>query len=175
MLVVGAAAIFAVTLSNSHYAAPLTCIFYALLVQAIRYLRKMRISSGDFGVALSRVTVLLLVLDTGMHLSYRDCDPLVFPCGGNSGRAVLAEKLEHLPGKQLAIVRYAEPHNPHDEWVFNGADIAGAKVVWARDMDQVQNAKLLAYFKDRQAWLVQPDGNPTQITPYPTSTLMATQ
>ena len=165
-LAVGLAATFAIIWSNSHYAAPLICVFYGLLVQAIRHLRTMRISNLQFGVALSRVIVLLLVLDTGTHLCYRVCDPLLFPCGGNPERAVLTEKLQHLPGKHLVIVRYAELHNPHNEWVFNDADIDGGKIVWARDLGPAQNERLLAYFKDRQVWVVRPDGNANQIAPY---------
>src|ERR1700682_2261929 len=165
-LAVGLAATFAIIWSNSHYAAPLICVFYGLLVQAIRHLRTMRISNLQFGVALSRVIVLLLVLDTGTHLCYRVCDPLLFPCGGNPERAVRSEELQHLPGKHLVIVRYAELHNPHNEWVFNDADIDGGKIVWARDLGPAQNERLLAYFKDRQVWVVRPDGNANQIAPY---------
>src|SRR5256885_9176760 len=32
-----------------------------------------------------------------------------------------------------------------------------AKVLWARELDPVQNARLFAYFRDRQIWLVEPD------------------
>ena len=168
------AGIFSVVWSNSHYAAPLICVVYGLMVQAIRYLRVMRFSRVQFGIALSRVIILLLVLDTGTQLCYRVCDPLLFTCAGRADRAALVEKLEHLPGKHLIIVRYAEVHNPHNEWVFNGADIDGGKIVWARDMDPAQNEKLLAYFKDRKVWLVQADRSPGQITPFLDSTLLAT-
>jgi len=168
------AGIFSVVWSNSHYAAPLICVVYGLMVQAIRYLRVMRFSRVQFGVALSRVIILLLVLDSGTQLCYRVCDPLLFTCAGRADRAALVEKLEHLPGKHLIIVRYAEVHNPHNEWVFNGADIDGGKIVWARDMDPAQNEKLLAYFKDRKVWLVQADRSPGQITPFLDSTLLAT-
>jgi hypothetical protein len=166
MFAIVGAAIFVVTFSLPHYAAPLTCVFYALLVQGIRHLRTMRISSLHLGIALSRVAVVLLVLDTGTHLCYRVCDPLLFPCQGNPDRTALAQRLQHLAGKHLVIVRYAELHNPHNEWVFNGADIDGGKVIWARDMDAAQNTKLLAYFADRQVWLVQPDKNSRELLPY---------
>jgi hypothetical protein len=165
-LAVTAAALFAVIWSHAHYAAPLTCVFYGLLVQGIRHLRTMRISSLHFGVALSRVMVLLLVLDTGTNLCYRVCDPLRFLCTGNSSRAAIAEKLQHLDGKHLIIVRYADFHDPHWEWVFNGADIDGGKVLWARELDPQQNAKLFAYFKDRKIWLVIPDSDNTYLEPY---------
>jgi hypothetical protein len=126
----------------------------------------MRISSLHFGVAASRVIVLLLVLDTGIHLCNHACDPRPFPCGGNPERAVLAEKLEHLPGKHLVIVHYAALHSPGYEWVFNGAEIDTAKVLWARELDPEQNAKLFAYFKDRKIWLVTPDSDNTYLEPY---------
>jgi hypothetical protein len=173
-LAVSAAALFAVVWSQSHYAAPLTCIFYGLLVQGVRHLRIMRISSLHFGVVLSRTTFLLLLLDTGTNLCYQVCDPLQFACKGNSSRAAIVERLQHLDGKHLVIVRYADFHDPHYEWVFNGADIDGGKILWARDIGTAQNARLLAYFRDRHVWLLQPDFS-HQVTPYPNSTLVAVQ
>src|SRR5467141_271748 len=59
--------VFAVIWSNAHYAAPLTCIIFALAVQTIRHLRTMRIGHRLVGLALSRAIVLLLVLDTGIN------------------------------------------------------------------------------------------------------------
>ncbi|HEY6147076.1 MAG TPA: hypothetical protein VIZ69_05235, partial [Thermoanaerobaculia bacterium] len=56
-------------------------------------------------------------------------------------------------------------HDPHREWVFNGADIDGSKVLFARELDPVQNALLLDYFRDRQVWEVDPDAGPGQPTP----------
>src|SRR5947209_16503945 len=83
-LFVTLAAVFAVIWSNSHYAAPLVCVFYGLIVQAIRHLRVMAISQVRFGLALSRVIMILLILQTANFISNRICDPLMFPCGGKS-------------------------------------------------------------------------------------------
>jgi hypothetical protein len=66
----------------------------------------------------------------------------------------------------VAIVRYRPDHDfILDEWVFNGADIDGSKVIWARDMG-AQNSELIHYFSRRHAWLVEPDYNPPRLTPY---------
>jgi hypothetical protein len=82
-------------------------------------------------------------------------------------RAQIESRLEGLPGGQLAIVRYVPEHNPQDEWVYNGADIDGSKVVWAREMDASNNLELLHYYRNRRVWLVEPDAIPARVTPYP--------
>jgi hypothetical protein len=87
-------------------------------------------------------------------------------------RAEIVDHLKHTPGKHLVIVRYTRLHNLHREWVFNGAEIDSAKILWARDIDAAQNEKLFDYFRDRQIWLVQPDEREEQerrLKPYPRS------
>jgi hypothetical protein len=162
----GVAGLFTVTWSNSHYAAPLTCVIFALLAKSIRHLRTMRIAGRPIGMALSWAIVALLVMDTGSAVARRSCDSLSWTCQGDPSRAAIQKKLESTPGKHLVIVRYEQDHNVHDEWVFNGAEIDTAKVLWARELSTQQNEKLLAYFKDRQIWLATPDTDNTTLQPY---------
>ncbi|MGA2428558.1 MAG: hypothetical protein ABSH13_08645 [Candidatus Acidiferrum sp.] len=165
-VVIGMAGVFVVIWSAAHYAAPITCAHYLLVVQAIRHVRTMHISARPIGRALSRAIILALVLDTGMNVACGACDPLLWPCEGDPSRTAIAEKLDHTPGKHLIIVRYTEDHNIHDDWVYNGAEIDNAKVLWARELNPEQNAKLLAYFNDRKVWLVTPDTDNTYLEPY---------
>ena len=67
-------------------------------------------------------------------------------------RLAVERDLKSRPGRHLVIVRYLSSHNPHFEWVENGADIDGPKIVWAHDMPD--NAPLLRYYADRTAWLL---------------------
>jgi len=164
--VIVALGVFSLVWSNAHYAAPLTCVIFALTVQAIRHLRTMRFRGRPVGIALSRAVVLLLILDTSVNTARHKCDALLWPCEGDRSREVIADKLNHTTGKHLVVVRYEEDHNIHDDWVFNGADLDGAKVLWARELDAAQNAKLFAYYKDRQIWLVTPDSDNTYLEPY---------
>ena len=160
------AGVFAVIWSAPHYAAPITCVIYALLAQAVRHLRTMKWKARPVGVALSRALVVLLVLSTGVSIARRSCDPLWWTCTGDPSRVAVVKQLLATPGKHLIVVRYSDDHNIHDEWVYNGADIDGSKVIWARELDAEQNAKLFAYFKDRQIWFVEPDVDNTEIKPY---------
>ena len=82
-------------------------------------------------------------------------------------RARVLSELTKCRGQQLAIVKYEPDHVPREEWVYNGADIDGEKVVWARDMDAAENKELIDYFKNRTVWLVEPDEQPPRVSPYP--------
>ena len=158
--------VFIVVWSAAHYAAPITCVLFLLIVQAVRHLRRMRWRGRPLGIALSRALVLCLLIDTGVLVARGICDPLFWPCEGDPSRAAIEKTLEHTPGKHLIIVRYTDDHNIHDDWVYNGAQIDGARVLWARELDPEQNSKLLDYFKDRKIWLVTPDTDNTYLEPY---------
>ena len=115
---------------------------------------------------LARTSVLLLVVDTADAIGRKQCDTFYWTCQGDSSRLVIQRKLEALAGKHLVMVRYADDHNIHDEWVYNGAEIDSARVVWAREISAEQDGKLLEYFHDRKIWLVTPDTDNTYLAPY---------
>ena len=152
--------------SMPHYAAALTSVIFLLLVQATRHLSTLRPAGRPLGRALSRAIVLLLAADVGFSVQQHVCDHLDWTCKGDPSRAGIAKRLADTPGKHLIMVRYEEDHNLHDEWVYNGAEIDTAKVLWARELGPEQNARLFAYFKDRQIWLVEPDKDNTELIPY---------
>ncbi len=87
-------------------------------------------------------------------------------------RVYIQNWLTARPGKQLVIVRYAKHHSVDQEWVYNRANIDESKVVWAREMDPVSDTRLVRYFSDREAWLLEADVYPIRVvrwrerTPY---------
>jgi hypothetical protein len=120
-----------------------------------------------WGKALSRAAVVLLVLDTGVAVAHRECDPLYWTCTGDQSRTLVLQSLQAEPGKHLVMVRYNEDDlSVHDEWVFNGADIDSSKIVWARELTEKQNKKLFEYFKDRKAWLATTEDGHLVFGPY---------
>ncbi|WP_263353644.1 hypothetical protein [Acidicapsa acidisoli] len=162
-----------------HYVAPFTSAFYAIGLQAMRHLRLWSPESKPVGLALVRLSVTICVLMAGLRLfagplalalpewpSYNWNFIWYGPDHFGTERVRVESELNQMPGKQLAIVRYASKHNPFEEWVYNSADIDGSKVIWARDMDASDNSELLRYYKDRQVWLVQPDITPATLLPY---------
>ena len=166
MLALVALGAYVVVWSNAHYASPATSIAVLLYLQSLRYLTQLRWKTRRWGAILARTTVLLLLADTATAVVRKQCDTFYWTCQGDVSRVVIQHKLEALPGKHLVMVRYGDDHNIHDDWVFNEADIDSQKVVWAREIDEGQDAKLFEYFKDRKVWLVTPDDDNTYLAPY---------
>ena len=74
--------------------------------------------------------------------------------------------MEQASGDILVFVRYAPQHIFQEEWVWNAADIDGARVVWARDLGPEEDRKLLAYYPLRTPVLFEPDARPMRLSRY---------
>lgn len=142
-----------------HYAAPFTAGLYAIVLQSMRHLRHRQMGDRPSGLFLVRAIPVIFLAASAFCFFTQ-------PAPAGSARASMLAILESHSGGQLAIVKYAPHHDPLKEWVYNGADIDRSKVVWARQMDPANDAELLRYFKDRTAWLVEPDANPPRVSPY---------
>jgi hypothetical protein len=163
-----------------HYLAPLAAAFYAIGLQGMRHLRLWSPDNKPVGAGMVRLLVTLCVALSAVRLYANPLHVKLvdWPSGawasawygsGQLGdrRAQIEAQLEGLPGRQLAIVRYSAGHNCLDEWVYNAPDIDRSKVIWAREMDDANNLELIRYYKDRHVWLVQPDLQPAEVSPYP--------
>jgi hypothetical protein len=81
------------------------------------------------------------------------------------GRVAINDTLAQQTGKQLVFVRYWPRHGYH-EWIHNAADIDQAPVVWAQDLGAERDDELARYYRDRTAWVLEPDAHPPRLTPY---------
>jgi len=159
------AGILAVVWFWPHYAAPLASTIFALLVQGLRHVRKLRVRGWAVGIGLSRAVVLISLSSLAAQAS--NPTSLPYEINGNSEPRYLVEsQLAAMPGEQLVIVRYSPKHDPTNEWVYNRADIDDARVVWAREIPGVNIQPLLDYFHGRNVWLAQPDVDMTHVIPY---------
>jgi hypothetical protein len=155
------------TFTGAHYAAPATCLVFAVVIQGIRHLRlwqrRRRPAGRWLAILIPVFYAVLLIVRLSLGL-----DPLN-PKGWNFQRAELLSRLEADGARHLVIVGYGPEHNLHQEWVYNRADIDGAKVVWARDMGVNSNCELINYFRDRKLWYLQVDSENfiPRFSPYP--------
>jgi hypothetical protein len=72
-------------------------------------------------------------------------------------RQQMQQELTEQPGLDLVLVSYSAQHNPHQEWVYNRADIDRAEVVWARSMSEEADQRLIEYFSNRKLHRLQID------------------
>jgi hypothetical protein len=158
---------------QTHYAAPIIGLVCTAMLQAMRYMYLWRWRGRPTGRFL--VWTLFVVAVTSFLLAFAERTQ-VKAFGWGSERARILAQLNADSKRHLVIVRYPSLDVPYDrgyrEWVYNEADIDGAKVVWAREMDTSQNRRLLDYFKDRDVWLVEVDqyDSPPMMMPYPIET-----
>lgn len=155
--------LLAVIYFEPHYAAPMAGAFFIVLVQSMRHLRRWQIGGRPVGIFLTRLVLLLGLAQLGVLTVAAYQHPLL---DWSVYRDRIERQLEATPGKQLVIVRYAPDHNVHHEWVYNGADIDGEKVAWAREIPGRDLRPLLEYFHDRTVWVVEADQNPPKLEPY---------
>jgi hypothetical protein len=149
-----------------HYAAPIMGLVFALMLQAMRQLRLWQWRGWQTGrvMAWSGLLICFTVFAAALTHQLRNSRS-----GETPPRARILAQLKEAEGRHLIIVRYGSQHKLNEDWVYNEADIDGAKVVWAREMDRAQNRKLLDYFKDRYVWLVEvgKDDSSPDLKPYP--------
>ena len=156
-----------------HYIAAVTCLFILMSVKGLEQLS--RLAGGEAARLIVFLCAAHFLFWYGLHVfdtseislamrPYQTWDAINH---GNPERRILVNQhLAQTPGKNLVFVRYWPQHIFQEEWVYNEADISGARVIWARDLGPEENEKLLGYYPDRTAWLLQPDFRPPKLTPY---------
>jgi hypothetical protein len=153
-----------------HYAAPFTAIVLILAVEALRSLQLWSTGgrrAGRFLVrALPAAVFVVTIANDALAIARHRTPERIQPV--NSQRDALARALlERHPGKHVIFVHYTGMQSPHEEWIYNPADIDDAPVIWAQDMGNPENERLQGYYPDRSFWLFMPDIPPLQLSPYP--------
>ncbi len=156
-----------------HYLAACVCLFLLISVEGIRRIARLRA-----GAIAARALIFLCLAQFlfwyGLHLGetpqfaelrgYDLWDSINHAEGRE--RREIGDQVRKLQGRILIFVRYWPGHIFRNEWVYNAADIDGARVVWARDLGDGENEKLRAYYPNRTAWLFEPDARPPRLSPY---------
>jgi hypothetical protein len=162
-----------------HYVAWGTCLFVLMSVAGLERMSRLTVRGTPAGAQCAAMLLMLcaaqFVFWYGMHVfddadvsaaaqPYETWDAINHT---NPERRIFVQReLDQIPGKVLVFVRYYPQHVFQDEWVYNAADIDGARVVWARDLGGEKNQELLRYYPDRRALLLEPDFRPPRLSAY---------
>ena len=170
LLIVGAvgfASSALVIFFNIHYVAALVPVMLAVIVEGLRYLRNWRFDEKPTGQFLVRAIVVMCVVMVPVEIHTLAAAPAAGSWAAiGTEREAMEKQLESIPGAHLILVRYGANHDPLLDWVYNGADIDGQQVIWARDMGAEKNDELLRYYGERKVWMLDADDAPPQLKPH---------
>lgn len=164
--------------TNSYCGGFILVLFGCAIVGALPRLRHYRPRAAQFPAAL----VFVIALMYGAHFLFwysmhafatESALNAVLPYGGRDflntpeeqTHRAIDEALSRERGGQLVFVRRG-PWQNAGAWIHNGADIDASKIVWARDLGEEKNRKLLDYYRNRKPWLLEPDAIPPRLRPY---------
>ncbi len=146
-----------------HYLSPGLGLLAVAAVLGLRMLSTLRVRGRRIGRHLAAILVVAAAVGLVRNtvLTLRPGEP-----GYGLRRAELIARLSAEDGRHLVFVAYGPRHDVHQEWVYNGADLAGARVLFARSISPAADARLLADEPGRRAWLFLPDES-DRLIPYP--------
>jgi hypothetical protein len=138
----------------AHYIAPITGLNYFFIVSAMRLWRWRRKGIGRLMLWIVPLLAVLAILMSIYETNRQD-----HSLAWRVQRAKLLAQWKKEGGQHLVIVSYSPKGVVHPPWEYNEADIDEAQVIWAREVDTVQNCKLLEYFKNRHLWFLEIHGD----------------
>ena len=161
-----------------HYVAAITGLFVLISVLGLEQLNHLKLSGVEFPVKFGTFLLLACLLHFAFWFSVHqwatgDQRAALLPFeswdyinyGDPQGRIAVRDQLNRIPGKKLVFVHYAPGHR-FEEWIQNEADIDSSRVVFVHDLGTSENNGILSYYRDRSAWLLEPDQSPPRLTRY---------
>ena len=129
-----------------HYLAPALALFFAINIRCLRLLKVWRRRQA-WGLAIARGLILASILQLPLILFMWSQADISTPRS-----EVLTRLSDQTDSHHLIVCSYGDEYPIHFDWVYNEADIDESQIVWARDMGDVKNQKLLDYYPNRRAW-----------------------
>ncbi len=155
-----------------HYLAGVVCLFVLMSVRGLQGMTRLRRGKEAASVVMFLCFAQFvfwyaphLFEGVGFPLDILRFDVWHSINHGNPERRIeVNRELAAMPGRLVVLVRYWPQHVFQDEWVYNGADIDGQRIVWARDLGDAEDEKLRAYYPGRKFLLLEPDARPPKLS-----------
>jgi hypothetical protein len=160
-VVIGAASLIEVWW-YPHYGAPFLAAILILVAQSMRYLGQWKYHGrrvGRFLINAMPVAVFLVTVTAEAEAiaTHRTTDQIQARNTQETQKEnIEQELLKKQPGQHVIFVSYAGLPSPHEEWIYNPANIDAAPVIWALDLGQTENEKLRYYYAGRFFWRFKP-------------------
>jgi hypothetical protein len=81
-------------------------------------------------------------------------------------RARIVSQLERIPGQHLVFVHHQLWDRGAVSWIYNDPDLNHSRIIWAHDMGDAENEKLIRLYPNRRVWRVDKDNLFNLVMPY---------
>jgi hypothetical protein len=166
ILLVCTVPLFLESFTAAHYMIALTVTSIALVFRLIWLCHERLWKKSSMGLLLTLFLTCGLFCGAVGNNVFRARREVREPFPFKVQRARVERELMAQEGMQVVFVRYSPTHDTALEWVYNGADIDGSKLVWARDLGSEQDKKLMDYYRGRHFWLLDADSQHPEPAPY---------
>jgi hypothetical protein len=146
----------------------LAAAVFGLVILRLKFLRNASLARRSWAISACEFVLLFFIMVQACMIE-RNLHPDDYPFVDDLNepfRKPVEQLLAAMPGQHLVLVRYSKDHNSGEEYVYNDADIDHAKTVWAREIPGMDLSPLLSYFRNRDAWLFEPDEDNESVSPY---------
>jgi len=120
----------------------------------------------------SRATIVLCVAIIGGSLASTTASAVIYVRQQHTvtswwqSKKTIRSRLLSESGDDLVFVHYDRQHNPHNSWIYNGADLDMQPVIWARQIEPSSDRELRNHYGSRHAWIVFADEQPARLVPW---------
>jgi hypothetical protein len=166
VLVVSAIPLLLESFTFAHYMVAVTVTLIALVFRLIWLCYERHWPKPSIGPLLAACLIAALFCGAVGNNIFRAWREVKHPFPFRVERARIERELMAQDGMQVLFVRYSPEHDPGLEWVYNGADIDGSKLIWARDLGPEQDKQLIDYYRGRHFWILNADSQHPDPVPY---------
>jgi hypothetical protein len=166
LLLISTIPLFLETFTFAHYAIAVTITLIALIFRLIWLCHERRWPSSSTGTLLAALLISMLFCGAAGNNVFRVWRKVTEPFPLKVERSRVQRELMARNGRQVLFVQYSPDHDTNLEWVYNGADIDGSKLIWARDLGPEQDKQLIDYYPGRHFWILNADLQHPEPVPY---------
>ncbi|MEM1129868.1 MAG: hypothetical protein AAGH83_05020 [Pseudomonadota bacterium] len=142
-----------------HYAMPILPILMLIVVAGLEAMDRFGPSAAVFARLILPVSALLLLVPLVLLVTGRQpsAQNAYHPCCylyASKERDALEAMVLAEPGPHVIYVRYGADESGFRQWVYNGANLDSAEVLWVNDLGAGENRRLIAHYPDHRHWLL---------------------
>lgn len=137
-----------------HYISPVAVVLVYMIAEGVRLLKQSKWQFAKLQTAVLYTTLSYILINPVLGISAHIRQSVQ---SFTRVKYQIEENLIQKGGKHLVLVGFNDEYPLNKEWVYNGADLEDAPVLWARERYPTElNKEIIQYYHNRKIWHVIP-------------------